>query len=83
MAVSCQRSAPDLRSPTAGNGRITLGTTATINTLDPADAYGTFPSSLLYNLSDRLYTYKLGTTDLEPQLATALPTVSADGLTYT
>ncbi|HEY9884577.1 MAG TPA: ABC transporter substrate-binding protein [Thermosynechococcaceae cyanobacterium] len=83
LVVSCQRSAPDLRSPTAGNGRITLGTTATINTLDPADAYGTFPSSLLYNLSDRLYTYKLGTTDLEPQLATALPTVSADGLTYT
>ena len=83
LAVSCHRSAPDLRSPTAGNGRITLGTTATINTLDPADAYGTFPSSLLYNLSDRLYTYKLGTTDLEPQLATALPIVSADGLTYT
>lgn len=83
LAVSCHRSAPDLRSPTAGNGRITLGTTATLSTLDPADAYGTFPSSLLYNLSDRLYTYKLGTTDLEPQLATALPIVSADGLTYT
>ncbi|MBD2074411.1 peptide ABC transporter substrate-binding protein [Phormidium sp. FACHB-592] len=83
LAVSCHRSAPDLRSPTAGSGRITLGTTATINTLDPADAYGTFPSSLLYNLSDRLYTYKLGTTDLEPQLATALPIVSTDGLTYT
>lgn len=83
LAVSCQRSTPELRSPTAGSGRITLGTTSTINTLDPADAYGTFPSSLLYNLSDRLYTYKLGTTDLEPQLATALPIVSANGLTYT
>ncbi|XHX79386.1 MAG: ABC transporter substrate-binding protein [Stenomitos frigidus ULC029] len=83
LAVSCQRSTPEMRLPTAGNGRITLGTTATINTLDPADAYGTFPSSLLYNLSDRLYTYKLGTTDLEPQLATVLPIVSADGLTYT
>lgn len=83
LAVGCQRSAPELRSPTVGSGRITLGTTSTINTLDPADAYGTFPSSLLYNLSDRLYTYKLGTTDLEPQLATALPTVSANGLRYT
>lgn len=83
LVVSCQRSAPVLQAPTSGSGRITLGTTATINTLDPADAYGTFPSSLLYNLSDRLYTYKLGTTELEPQLATALPTVSANGLTYT
>lgn len=83
LAVSCQRSTPELRSPTAGSGRITLGTTSIVNTLDPADAYGTFPGSLLYNLSDRLYTYKLGTTDLEPQLATALPTVSANGLRYT
>ncbi|MBC7972384.1 MAG: peptide ABC transporter substrate-binding protein [Verrucomicrobia bacterium] len=82
LAVSCQRSTPEVQSPTAGGGRITLGTTSTINTLDPADAYGTFPGSLLYNLSDRLYTYKLGTTYLEPQLATALPTVSANGLLY-
>ena len=83
LAVSCQRSAPISQTSTTDSGRITLGTTATINTLDPADAYGTFPSSLLYNLSDRLYTYKLGTTELEPQLANALPTVSASGLTYT
>lgn len=83
LVVSCQRSLPELRSPTTSSDRITVGTTSTINTLDPADAYGTFPSSLLYNLSDRLYTYKLGTTVLEPQLATALPIVSANGLTYT
>ena len=83
LAVSCQRSAPVLNAPTSGSQRITLGTTSTINTLDPADAYGTFPGSLLYNLSDRLYTYRLGTTELEPQLAIALPTVSANGLTYT
>ena len=83
LAVSCNHSAPDRSSSAIGSERITLGTTATLSTLDPADAYGTFPSSLLYNLSDRLYTYKLGTTDLEPQLATALPIVSADGLTYT
>jgi peptide/nickel transport system substrate-binding protein len=63
--------------------RVVLGTTSKISTLDPADAYGTFVGTLLYNLSDRLYTYKLGSNDLQPQLATALPTVSADGLTYT
>ena len=38
---------------------------------------------MLYNLGDRLYTYAPGTTELEPQLATEMPTVSADGLTYT
>jgi peptide/nickel transport system substrate-binding protein len=33
-------------------------------------------------LGDRLYTYKLGTDEIVPQLATKLPDVSQDGLTY-
>jgi peptide/nickel transport system substrate-binding protein len=60
-----------------------MGTTLTARTLDPADAYEIFPGILLYNLGDRLYTYKPGTTELAPQLATELPTISEDGLTYT
>jgi len=60
-----------------------MGTTLTARTLDPADAYETFPGILLYNLGDRLYTYEPGTTNLVPQLATAMPTISDDGLTYT
>ncbi len=83
LVISCSRSAPEAHSPTTANGRLTLGTTSTINTLDPADAYGTFPISVLYNLGDRLYTYQSGTSELEPQLATAMPRVSANGLTYT
>ncbi|KAM3113362.1 ABC transporter substrate-binding protein [Phormidesmis sp. 146-33] len=79
LAVSCSRSTPQNRSDT---GRITLGTTAKVSTIDPADAYNIFSGNLLYNLGDRLYSYQLGTTKLEPQLATALPTVSKDGLTY-
>jgi peptide/nickel transport system substrate-binding protein len=63
--------------------RLTLGTIATVSTIDPADASTTFAGLLLYNLSDRLYTYKLGTNQIEPQLATNMPQVSADGLTYT
>jgi len=66
----------------AGN-RVSVGTTLSAETLDPADAYQAFPSILLYNLGDRLYTYAPGTTDLTPQLATELPTISDDGLTYT
>ncbi len=61
---------------------ITLGTTAKIRTLDPADAYKVFTGNLLYNLGDCLYAYKTGTTELIPQLAAAMPQVSADGLEY-
>lgn len=62
--------------------RILVGTIAEATTLDPADAYRFWAGNLLYNLGDRLYSYQLGTTKLIPQLATALPTISADGLTY-
>lgn len=60
-----------------------MGTTLKAETLDPADAYEIFPGILLYNMGDRLYTYAPGTTDLVPQLATEMPTISDDGLTYT
>lgn len=80
LAISCTRSTPEVQT---SRDRITIGTTATISTIDPADAYSSFAGNLLYNLGDRLYSYKLGTSELQPQLATALPQVSADGLTYT
>jgi peptide/nickel transport system substrate-binding protein len=71
-------------SPAAvGGGRITMGTTQKVETLDPADVYTIFGGILLYNMGDRLYTYTPGTTELAPQLATDMPTVSDDGLTYT
>jgi peptide/nickel transport system substrate-binding protein len=78
LLVSCRQS---LLSQNMSD-RIVLGTTAKVSTIDPADASSSFAGTLLYNLSDRLYTYKLGTTELEPQLASALPQVSADGLVY-
>jgi peptide/nickel transport system substrate-binding protein len=64
-------------------GIITVGTTQKPRTLDPADAYELRSIALIRNLSDRLYTYDPGSTELKPQLATALPKLSADGLTYT
>ncbi|GAB4282944.1 MAG: ABC transporter substrate-binding protein [Oscillatoriaceae cyanobacterium] len=66
-----------------GSNRITIGTTAKIRTLDPADAYDLASGMLLENMGDRLYTYADGTRQLQPHLAAALPTVSSDGLTYT
>ena len=67
----------------AGGDRITIGTTQRPRILDPAEAYELRSLSLIYNMSDRLYTYPPGSAELQPQLATALPKVSADGLTYT
>jgi peptide/nickel transport system substrate-binding protein len=69
--------------PTRDPLRIIIGTTAKIRTLDPADADNFIASNILYNTTERLYTYKAGTTELVPQLATDFPTVSPDGLTYT
>ncbi|MEO1559568.1 MAG: ABC transporter substrate-binding protein, partial [Cyanobacteria bacterium J06632_19] len=84
LVSSCASS--QVSNPSAsvsGNNRITIGTTAKPRTLDPADAYELSSLSLVYNMSDRLYTYEPGSTELKPELATALPTVSDDGLTYT
>ncbi len=89
LAVSCRPGGDAGGNGTAvdetvGTGdRVSIGTTLSADTLDPADAYETFPGILLYNLGDRLYTYAPGTTDLTPQLATELPSISEDGLTYT
>ncbi|MEM9768534.1 MAG: ABC transporter substrate-binding protein [Cyanobacteria bacterium P01_D01_bin.71] len=77
--------APEATGETAaagGSDRIAIGTTLTARTLDPADAYEIFPGILLHNLGDQLYAYEPGTTDLIPQLAAAMPTISEDGLTY-
>ncbi len=86
LIVSCGRpNASQSGNPTgtgAGSTRITMGTTQKARTVDPADAYEIFPGILLYNMGDRLYTYEPGTTDLVPQLATEMPQVSEDGLTY-
>ncbi len=89
LVVACGGGPDSASDPAAGEaggtegGRIAIGTTLSARTLDPADAYEIFPGILLHNLGDQLYTYVPGTTDLAPQLATDLPTISNDGLIYT
>lgn len=85
LAIGCgRRDRPTgNRTDDNGDGRITIGTTQEPRTLDPADAYELRSLNLVYNMSDRLYAYTPGTTKLEPELATALPKISPDGLTYT
>ncbi|MBD2040031.1 ABC transporter substrate-binding protein [Microcoleus sp. FACHB-672] len=81
LILSCTQKPAD-RTPNAGNQRISIGTTLKIRTIDPADAYEQAASTWISNLGERLYTYKPGTTEIQPQLATALPKISKDGLTY-
>jgi peptide/nickel transport system substrate-binding protein len=74
--------APAESADGAGSDRISIGTTLTVRTLDPADSYEIFPGILLHNLGDQLYAYEPGSTELIPQLAADMPTISEDGLTY-
>lgn len=87
LVVSCNNRPTSQQTgstPSAGgNGRITVGTTLKPRTLDPADNYELAGTNVTSSLGDTLYTYKLGTGELEPQLATAMPKTSKDGLTYT
>ncbi|MBW4647838.1 MAG: ABC transporter substrate-binding protein [Kastovskya adunca ATA6-11-RM4] len=86
FAVSCtnQPATNSTASPeaSAGSGRLTVGTTLKPRTLDPADAYELASSNILQSLGDTLYTYELGTDQIKPELATAMPEISEDGLTY-
>jgi peptide/nickel transport system substrate-binding protein len=84
LITGCAQSGDSPKSTASDDqGLITVGTTQKPRTLDPADAYELRSIALIRNLSDRLYTYDPGSTELKPQLATALPKLSADGLTYT
>lgn len=62
---------------------IIIGTTDRIASLDSADAYATRDWELIKNFSTGLLAWKPGSLDLVPSLATDLPEISADGLTYT
>jgi peptide/nickel transport system substrate-binding protein len=79
---SCQRSPDGVAPPPKNGDRITIGTILTPRTLDPADSYDLLGLMVSYNVCDPLYTYKPGTTELIPNLATEFPDISADGLTY-
>jgi peptide/nickel transport system substrate-binding protein len=63
--------------------QVTIGTTDTITSLDPGNAYEFLPTNVLWNTEGTLLTYKLDSAGSQPELATGFPDVSSDGLTYT
>ncbi len=66
----------------AANSKVVLTFQNDISTLDPAIGYNWDNWSMIQAIFDGLMTYKPGTTELEPALATSYK-VSSDGLTYT
>jgi peptide/nickel transport system substrate-binding protein len=83
LTVACRVNRPQTPDSNSKNDdRISIGTTLKPRTLDPADSYELAGLNIIYNVGESLYTYKLGTTEIEPLLATEMPQISADGLVY-
>ncbi len=61
---------------------VVVGTTDKIVILDPAKAYDYFSCNILQNIMVGLVGYKIGSSEIVPQLATSWE-ISKDGLTYT
>ena len=84
LVIGCgDRSNQTNNNTNADSNLISVGTTLKPSTLDPADSYELAGLNIIYNVGESLYTYELGTTEIKPLLATAMPTISEDGLTYT
>lgn len=81
LTVGCQSTNSNL--PQGDSDRLMIGTTLKPRSIDPADSYELAGLFIIYNLGETLYTYAEGTTNLKPLLATELPEISPDGLTYT
>ena len=82
LAVGCNNSQTQENTKPVDNNRISVGTTLKPRTLDPADNYELAGLNIIYNVGESLYTYEVGTTEIKPLLATAMPEISEDGLTY-
>jgi peptide/nickel transport system substrate-binding protein len=76
---------PEAAASATPSGPVTIiiGTTDKIASLDPADAYAIRDWEVLKNVNEGLLKWKPGTAELTPALATGMPEISADGLTYT
>ncbi|MGL5939327.1 MAG: ABC transporter substrate-binding protein [Waterburya sp.] len=82
LAVGCNGNQTQQNTNNAANNQLSVGTTLKPRTLDPADNYELAGLNIIYNVGESLYTYEVGTTEIKPLLATAMPKISADGLIY-
>lgn len=65
-------------------GNLIVGTTDTVTTVDPVKCYNYWCSSVVFNnAGNTLVGYAPGSTELTPELARKMPTISDNGTTYT
>src|SRR3954470_21262615 len=73
--------------PSATSGTLRIGMTGSLDSIDPAIAYGSTSWSLEYSTCAKLVNYRDAgfpqNWALQPEIAAAMPTISADGRTYT
>ncbi|MGB8214556.1 MAG: ABC transporter substrate-binding protein [Anaerolineales bacterium] len=74
---------PSKAGTVADKNTIIIGTTDKIASMDPADAYAIRDWEIIKNVNEGLLKWKPGTAELTTGLATSMPTISADKLTYT
>ncbi|MBW3562769.1 MAG: hypothetical protein KY437_09755 [Actinobacteria bacterium] len=67
----------------AVGGDIIVGTTDTVQTIDPAKCYSYYCSNIFYNTGNTLMGFEPGSDTVSPILAAEQPEASEDGLTYT
>ncbi|MBW3561082.1 MAG: hypothetical protein KY437_01140 [Actinobacteria bacterium] len=67
----------------AAGGDIIVGTTDTVQTIDPAKCYSYYCSNIFQNTGETLMGFEPGASEVSPLLAAEEPQVSEDRLTYT
>lgn len=67
----------------AAGGDVIVGTTDTVQTIDPAKCYSYYCSNIFYNTGNTLMGFEPGSDTVSPILAAEQPEASEDGLTYT
>jgi peptide/nickel transport system substrate-binding protein/oligopeptide transport system substrate-binding protein len=82
LIAACTGTEPSGSTAAQGGGTLSIGYKSDIQTFDPSQGYDvvSWPAERL--LFDTLVTYG-DSADIVPSLATALPEISDDGLTYT
>jgi len=83
VAGACSKKSNNNAGGGTSGAKIVWGTTDPESSNDPAKCYEVFCSNLIQEVYSRLVSYPAQGADLVPDAASALPTVSTDGLTYT
>jgi len=83
VAAACSKKTPASGGGGTTGASLVWGTTDSETSNDPAKCYELFCGNLLTVVYSRLVSYPSQGTDLVPDAAVALPTISSDGLTYT